>query len=102
MDPLYLVAVIKPKAEGAATVREFLDSMIAATRDEDGCEMYDLVVGDDDPSTWLMIEKWSSRAHWDAMRPWPASCASRPSCASTQRSSPRDHDRRIHVRGAPG
>jgi quinol monooxygenase YgiN len=66
MEPLYLVAVIKPKAEGAGAVREFLGSMIAATRDEDGCEMYDLVVGDDDPDTWLMIEKWSSRAHWDA------------------------------------
>ena len=66
MEPLYLVAVIKPKTEEADTVREFLDSMIAATRDEDGCEMYDLVVGDDDPNTWLMIEKWSSRTHWDA------------------------------------
>ena len=64
MEPLYLVAVIKPKTEEADTVREFLDSMIAATRDEDGCEMYDLVVGDDDPNTWLMIEKWSSRTHW--------------------------------------
>lgn len=66
MEPLYLVAVIKPKAEGAGSVRAFLDSMMAATREEEGCEMYDLVVGDDDPFTWLMIEKWSSREHWDA------------------------------------
>lgn len=29
-------------------------------------ERLHLVVDPDDPTTWLMIEKWASRAHWDA------------------------------------
>ena len=66
MEPLYLVAVIKPKADRADDVADVLEAMIAATRSEAGCELYDLVVGDDDPHTWLMLEKWSSRADWEA------------------------------------
>ncbi len=66
MEPLYLVAVIKPRAERAEEVIEVLRNMMAATRAEAGCEFYDLVVGDDEPDTWLMLEKWSTRAHWEA------------------------------------
>ena len=51
MEPLYLVAVIKPKAEDAGSVRAVLDSMMAATREEEGWGMYDLVVGDGGPVT---------------------------------------------------
>ncbi|MFZ4485867.1 MAG: putative quinol monooxygenase [Candidatus Nanopelagicales bacterium] len=66
MEPLYLVAVIKPRAERAEEVVEALRVMMAATRAEAGCELYDLVVGDDEPDTWLMLEKWSTRADWEA------------------------------------
>lgn len=66
MEPLYLVAVIKPTTEHADEVLEVLRVMMAKTRVEDGCDFYDLVVGDDEPDTWLMFEKWSTRADWEA------------------------------------
>ena len=66
MEPLYLVAVIKPKIERAHEVVEALRVMMAKTRAENGCEFYDLVVGDNEPDTWLMLEKWSTRADWEA------------------------------------
>jgi len=39
---------------------------MAATRSESGCELYDLVVDPEHPDTWLMLEKWASRAAWEA------------------------------------
>lgn len=66
VQPLYLVAVIKPKLEIRAEVRAKIDALVADSLAEDGCEMYDLVVSDEDPDTWLMLEKWTSRGQWDA------------------------------------
>jgi len=66
VEPLYLVAVIKPKIEHADEVVEVLRVMVAKTRAEVGCDFYDLVVGDDEPDAWLMLEKWSTRANWEA------------------------------------
>ncbi len=66
MQPLYLVAVIKPKSEIRDEVRSKIAALVTASLAEDGCEMYDLVVRDGDPDTWLMLEKWSSREQWDA------------------------------------
>ena len=66
MEPLYLVAVIKPKIEHVDEVVEVLRVMVAKTRAEVGCDFYDLVVGDDEPDTWLMLERWSTRADWEA------------------------------------
>ena len=66
MQPLYLVAIIKPKTEVRDVVRAKIAALVTASLSEDGCEMYDLVVSDDDPDTWLMLEKWTSREQWDA------------------------------------
>lgn len=66
MEPLYLVAVIKPKIERASEVLDILRVMMSSTRAEQGCDFYDLVAGDDEPDTWLMLEKWSTRADWEA------------------------------------
>lgn len=66
MQPLYLVAIIKPKLEIRDEVRAKIAALVSASLAEDGCEMYDLVVSADEPDTWLMLEKWSSRAQWDA------------------------------------
>lgn len=66
MAPLYLVAVITPRADGVDAARVAFATLVAATRQEDGCELYDLVVNPEDPSTWLMLEKWSSREAWEA------------------------------------
>ena len=66
MTPLYLIAVIKPVIDKAEDARAILTVMMAAAAQEDGCHFYDLVVSDEEPDTWLMLEKWASRAAWDA------------------------------------
>lgn len=66
MQPLYLVAIMKPKIEMRDEVRAKIADLVTASLAEDGCEMYDLVVSNDDPDTWLMLEKWTSRVQWDA------------------------------------
>lgn len=69
VDPLYLIAVIKPKADQRERAAQALADLQAVTRAEPGCELYDLVTDDPqqaDDVTWLMIEKWSSREHWNA------------------------------------
>jgi len=66
VQPLYLVAVIKPKLEIRDEVRAKIAALVTSSLAEDGCEMYDLVVSADDPDTWLMLEKWTSRELWDA------------------------------------
>jgi len=66
VDPLYLIAVIKPKSQERDRAAEALAALQVATRAEPGCEVYDLVVASDAEDTWLLIEKWSSKEHWDA------------------------------------
>lgn len=66
MTPLYLIAVIRPRADRLQEARAAFDSLIARTRQESGCELYDLVSSPSDSREWLMLEKWASREHWDA------------------------------------
>lgn len=66
MPALYLVAVITPRIDGVDAAREAFATLVTATRQEPGCELYDLVVNPEDPSTWLMLEKWTSRQAWEA------------------------------------
>lgn len=62
---LYLIATIYPAAQHKTEVLTALGALIAASRAELGCEMYDLVQGDGE-EVWVMMEKWSSKEHWDA------------------------------------
>jgi quinol monooxygenase YgiN len=64
VEPLYLIAVIKPRMEVADVVVERLRAMRNATRDEPGNIFMELVVGDED-DTWLMLEKFVSREAWE-------------------------------------
>jgi quinol monooxygenase YgiN len=66
MDPLYLIAVIKPRPDRLDEARQALTTLAEASRAEDGCELYDLVLNESEPLTWYMLEKWASRNHWDA------------------------------------
>lgn len=66
MRPLYLLATIHPDPASVEQVERILRRMMAHTRAEAGCELYDLVVASDAPGTWFMVEKWSSRAAWEA------------------------------------
>ena len=62
--PLFLIAVIKPDMAQAEVVGERLRIMRDATREEPGNVFMELVVGEE-PDTWLMLEKFTSREAWD-------------------------------------
>lgn len=64
-EPLFLVAVIRPDMAQADVVADRLRSMRDATRAEPGNEFMELVVGDEDPTVWFMLEKFTSREAWD-------------------------------------
>ena len=64
VEPLYLIAVIKPRIEIAEVVAERLRVMRDASREEPGNIFMELVVGDE-TDTWLMLEKFVSREAWE-------------------------------------
>jgi quinol monooxygenase YgiN len=51
--------------ERAEEAEAELRALMAGTLAEEGCIRMELVVSDDDPTTWLMLEKFRSRADWD-------------------------------------
>lgn len=63
--PLYLLAIIHPRPELADVVEARLRLMMAASEQEPGCHYMELAVDPADPNTWLMFEKFRSRADWD-------------------------------------
>jgi quinol monooxygenase YgiN len=63
-EPLYLIAIIKPRMDQADLVVERLRIMRDATREEPGNVFMELVVGEE-PDTWLMLEKFVSREAWE-------------------------------------
>lgn len=64
MSPLYLIAEIYPDPEKLSEAKSAFEELIAATREEKGCLLYDLVI-EDGNECWLMLEKWESRSAWD-------------------------------------
>lgn len=64
MRPLYLIAEIYPDPNKLAEAMTAYESLIVATRKEQGCLLYDLVV-EEDSECWLMLEKWESRSAWN-------------------------------------
>lgn len=66
MDPLYLIVTLRPRPACRDEARLALLKLREASRGEDGCELFDFVQESKSPSSWLMIEKWTSRAHWEA------------------------------------
>jgi quinol monooxygenase YgiN len=62
--PLFLVVTIYPKTDKFAEAEAQLHRMRAASQQEEGCDFMHLVQGSDD-DTWVMIEKFASRAAWD-------------------------------------
>lgn len=64
-QPLYLMAIIKPRPELAGEAERHLRGLMAGTRSEPGNVHMDLVISDDEPGTWFMFEKFRSRADWE-------------------------------------
>ena len=63
-QPLYLIASIYPESAHIEFLKAEFNKLIIEAYKEPGCEMYDLVAGEGE-DTWVMMEKWSSRPHWD-------------------------------------
>jgi quinol monooxygenase YgiN len=63
--PIYLIATIYPEFEHIEYLKKEFATLVAQSYKEPGCEMYDLVLGEGE-EVWVMMEKWSSKAHWDA------------------------------------
>ncbi len=64
-EPLFFIAVIKPRMDRAADVEGLLRGLMAGTRREPGCDYMELVISQDEPDTWLMLERFRSRADWE-------------------------------------
>ena len=67
-EEMALVATIRPQPAAGnidETRRELL-ALLPPTRPEAGCLRYELVETNDEPPHWLMLERWSSRAAWQA------------------------------------
>jgi quinol monooxygenase YgiN len=62
--PLYLIATLYPEQEHIEFLKKEFAHLVTESYKESGCEMYDLVQGVNE-DTWVMMEKWSSKALWD-------------------------------------
>jgi quinol monooxygenase YgiN len=66
MPTLYVVARIVSLAESVSFVRQNLMGLLAPTRAEEGCIVYDLFQNDSDPTDFTFYEEWTSGAALDA------------------------------------
>ncbi len=64
--PLYLTVHVRPRPDRQAEAKALLSEMIAASLAEEGCELMEFVAVEEDPSEWMVFERWSSRALWEA------------------------------------
>lgn len=65
-DLTVVVATVTAKAGQEQEVKDLLLSILGPTRAEDGCVLYTLQQGQDDPATFVFYENWDSRAALDA------------------------------------
>src|SRR3954447_14060698 len=63
--PLYLVVTIRPRADRLEEAESQLQAMRRNTLQDPGCVFMHFLQPHDDPETWVMIEKFRSRAAWD-------------------------------------
>ena len=59
---LRVVARIKAKPDKVEEVREALTGLVAPTRSECGCVVYELLQNTDDPTDFTFVEEWESEA----------------------------------------
>ena len=66
MSELNVVATIPAKPGSEDTLREALQTLAAATRDEDGCLSYELFESASAPGTFVTLERWRGQDDLDA------------------------------------
>jgi len=64
--PLTIVAQFQAHEGQTDALRESLRALVAPTRAEDGCEIYELHESVETPGFFHFHEIWTTRAHWDA------------------------------------
>jgi len=65
-EPITIVARFRAKAGDEARLRQQLQGLLAPTRAEAGCLLYDLHQSQSDPAQFLFYEIWRSAADVDA------------------------------------
>ncbi len=57
---IHVLATLIARPDKVDATRDALASLVAPTREEEGCERYDLLQSTDDPTRFQTIERWSS------------------------------------------
>lgn len=63
---LTIVAQFQARPEAIDALREALTALVAPTRAEHGCEIYELHESVETPGFFHFHEIWTTRAHWEA------------------------------------
>ncbi len=66
MKTLSLVAIVKAKPEQREFVKEEILKLIPITRNEKGCNHYNLFEDNKDNSRFVLEENWASHEDWQA------------------------------------
>ena len=66
MSTVTVMVRIQLSAESAPAYAEAAKAIVAATRQEDGCEWYGIAADVTDPCVVWISEQWASQAHLDA------------------------------------
>lgn len=63
---LTVVATLKAKPGQEEALFEALHPLLAPTRAEKGCNLYEMHRSEDEPGLFVFIEDWASRPLWEA------------------------------------
>jgi quinol monooxygenase YgiN len=66
MAEIVVVGSLKARPGREDEARAALEALVAPTHAEDGCILYALHQGTDDPTRLAFVERWTSREHLDA------------------------------------
>ncbi|MEO1653383.1 MAG: putative quinol monooxygenase [Bacteroidota bacterium] len=64
MAKLSIIAHITAKADKVELVKAELEKLISPTRQEEGCQQYDLHQDNENPAHFMFYENWDSRELW--------------------------------------
>src|SRR5262249_21574012 len=63
---------VQIKPEKAEDMRQTLREMLADTRKFDGCVRVDVIQDQDNPGTFILVQKWRTRGHYEKYGAWRA------------------------------
>ncbi|MBE8714872.1 putative quinol monooxygenase [Sphingobacterium hungaricum] len=64
-NKIYLTALIKAKSQHREEIKQILQNLVIETRQEEGCERYDLHQGIDDKDLFTFYEIWKDKEALD-------------------------------------